>query len=177
MTNEQNKKSESRDRIPISRNLLLYGGAFLLVLVAIAAYAMLPQSATVNDKSIFIPTGTSGLGTNTQSPAKPSLQLSSDQPSTNNQDAGIQDIYIRALSNGNYDKSEITVKKGIPVRLHFTADPNAGCGRQIVLYGLNVKATSKNGQEQVVEFTPLESGTYDYSCGMRMWGPGKLIVQ
>ncbi|HSB46471.1 MAG TPA: cupredoxin domain-containing protein [Candidatus Bilamarchaeum sp.] len=87
-----------------------------------------------------------------------------------------QDIYIKALSNGAYDKNEVTVKKGIPVRLHFTADPSAGCGRQFVIYGMNVKAISQSGEEDVVEFTPQQAGTFQYSCGMRMWGPGKLIV-
>jgi plastocyanin domain-containing protein len=89
---------------------------------------------------------------------------------------GVQDIYIRALSNGTYDKQEVTVKKGVPVRLHFTADPNAGCGRQMVIYGLNVKAISMNGEENVVDFTPDTAGTYEYNCGMRMWRPGKFIV-
>jgi plastocyanin domain-containing protein len=90
---------------------------------------------------------------------------------------GVQDIYIRALSSRSYDPMEITVKKGIPVRLHFTADANAGCGRQIVLYGLNVRSTSVNGQENIVEFIPNTAGTYEYNCGMRMWRPGKLVVQ
>lgn len=88
----------------------------------------------------------------------------------------VQDIYIRALSTGSYDKQEVTVKKGMPVRLHFTADPDAGCGRQIVLYGLDVKAVSRNGEEGTADFTPAEAGTYEYNCGMRMWKPGKLIV-
>jgi len=92
------------------------------------------------------------------------------------QDNWVQDIYIRALSSGTYDKLEVSVKKGIPVRLHFTADPGAGCGRQIVLYGLDAKALSRNGEEAVVEFTPRNAGTYTYSCGMMMWGPGKLVV-
>ncbi|MFH0885375.1 MAG: cupredoxin domain-containing protein [Candidatus Micrarchaeota archaeon] len=91
--------------------------------------------------------------------------------------AAAQDIYIKALSNGAYDKQEITVKVGVPVRLHFTADPNAGCGRQLVIYGLNVKALSRNGEENVVEFTPSQEGTYEYNCGRRMWQPGKLVVQ
>jgi plastocyanin domain-containing protein len=88
----------------------------------------------------------------------------------------VQDIYIKALSDGTYDKSELTVKKGVPVRLHFTADPNAGCGRQLVIYGMNVSAISRSGEEDVVDFTPQQAGTFEYSCGMRMWGPGKLIV-
>jgi hypothetical protein len=87
-----------------------------------------------------------------------------------------QDIYIRALDTGVYDNMAITVKKSIPVRLHFTADTDAGCGRQLVIYGLNVQAVSQNGEEDVVEFTPQDAGTYEYSCGMHMWGPGKLVV-
>lgn len=88
-----------------------------------------------------------------------------------------QDIYIKALANGDYDNKEIVVKKGIPVNVHFTADPAAGCGRQLVIYGLNVNLISKNGEEQVAEFTPEKEGTYKFSCGMRMQGPGRLVVQ
>lgn len=87
-----------------------------------------------------------------------------------------QDIYLRALDTGVYDNMAITVKKGTPVRLHFTADPDAGCGRELVIYGLNVQAVSQNGEEDVVDFTPQDAGTYEYSCGMHMWGPGKLVV-
>jgi plastocyanin domain-containing protein len=90
---------------------------------------------------------------------------------------GVQDIYIRALSSRSYDPMEITVKKGIPVRLHFTADANAGCGRQMVLYGLNQKVTSIDEKEGVIVFTLQEAGTYEYNCGMKMWSPGKLVVQ
>src|SRR3989338_6280783 len=62
----------------------------------------------------------------------------------------IQDIYIRALASFEYDVTEITVKKGIPVRLHFTADPKVGCGMQIVIYGLDVSTISRQGKESVV---------------------------
>ncbi|HSB46470.1 MAG TPA: cupredoxin domain-containing protein [Candidatus Bilamarchaeum sp.] len=93
-----------------------------------------------------------------------------------NPQEAVQDIYIKALSDGTYDRNEVTVKKGTPVRLHFTADPNAGCGRQLVIYGMNIRASSLNGEEGVVDFIPQAEGTYEYSCGMRMWGPGKLVV-
>jgi len=86
------------------------------------------------------------------------------------------DIYIHAKSDGEYDVSQITVKSGEPVRLHFTADPDAGCGRALVIYGLNVQAVSKSGEEDIVDFTPAKAGTYEYNCGMRMWRPGKLVV-
>ena len=66
------------------------------------------------------------------------------------------------------------VRKGVPVRLHFTAI-NAGCGSQLVIYGMNVKALSR-GQETVVEFTPEKEGTFEYNCGMRMFDPGRFVV-
>lgn len=96
--------------------------------------------------------------------------------SANSSGANAQDVYIRALSDGKYDNGEIDVRKGSLVRLHFSADPNAGCGRQMVIYGLNIRAASQNGEEDVVEFIPQQEGTYEISCGMRMWGPGKLVV-
>ncbi|VVB66338.1 Cupredoxin-like domain protein [Candidatus Gugararchaeum adminiculabundum] len=109
-------------------------------------------------------------------PASAGKVANSALASASNGTAGAQDIYIRALANGQYDNMQVTVKKGTPVRLHFTADPSAGCGRYFKIYGLGVDARSNSGEEQVVEFTPTAEGTYDYSCGMRMWGPGKFTV-
>lgn len=111
-------------------------------------------------------------------------QPSANQPQPGGQQNGqqggsqdLQEVYIKALPNGGYDKQEVTVKSGIPVRLHFTTQGNVGCGSMLVLYGLNQKTTSRNGQEGIIEFTPTQKGTYEYSCGMRMWQPGKFIVQ
>ncbi len=88
-----------------------------------------------------------------------------------------QDIYIKALSSGTYDNREVTVKKGVPVNLHFSAEQGAGCGRYLKVFGMdNVNALSKNGEEVVVNFTPQKEGTFEYSCGMRMFRPGKLVV-
>jgi copper chaperone CopZ len=87
-----------------------------------------------------------------------------------------QDIYITALSSGQYDKPEVRVKKGELVRLHFTAESGSGCGAYMILDGFNVQLISRNGQEQVAEFTPTEAGTYAYHCGMWMFN-GNLIVE
>lgn len=88
-----------------------------------------------------------------------------------------QDVYLHALSNGTYSVNEITVKQGVLVNLHFTADPNAGCGRSLVIYGLKLPAAvSQNGKEVIIQFTPQNTGTFEYNCAMRMWSPGKLVV-
>jgi plastocyanin domain-containing protein len=77
---------------------------------------------------------------------------------------------------GKYDTNEVTVKKGVPVRLHFSADSDAGCGRLLVIYGLGVRLVTKPGEEAVTEFTPDKTGEFQYSCGMRMFGPGVFKV-
>ena len=144
--------------IQINKKLLFGILAFALLLGVVGLYAM-----------------SSSKGTTVQSPStNPGSQGGSASVSGGD---GKQDIYIHANADGTYDKNSITVKSGVPVRLHFSADPNAGCGRQLVVYGLNAQAVSRSGEEQVVEFTPNSPGNYQYSCGMRMWGPGKLIVQ
>ncbi len=95
----------------------------------------------------------------------------SGQPSA----AGVQDVYIKALGTGSYDNPQVTVKKGIPVRLHFSAQANAGCGRAFYLDGFNVKLISYSGEEQVAEFTPQQEGTFAYHCGMNMFR-GRMVV-
>lgn len=128
----------------------------------------------------FDPTSTSNNSTTTtnsqSSPVETVPLANSPQFNQPSGQVSVQDIYIHANSDGTYDKNTITVSKDVPVKLHFTADSNAGCGRQLVVYGLDIALVSISGEEQVAEFTPTSTGTYDYSCGMYMWEPGKLIV-
>ncbi len=88
----------------------------------------------------------------------------------------VQDVYIKALSTGFYDKQEVTVKKGIPVRLHFSTDGRAGCGSVLFMEQFGVRLAPLNGQEAVAVFTPMEAGTFAYRCSMNMFR-GKLVVE
>ncbi|MEK6982088.1 MAG: cupredoxin domain-containing protein [Candidatus Micrarchaeota archaeon] len=150
------------DEIKINKTTLMLFG---LLIVSVFAFYMFTNS-------------NKGVNPNYDYP----IDTSTNPPSTNpnptgaGSSAGVQEIYIKALSSGTYDNKQITVKKGVPVRLHFSADPGAGCGRAMVIYGLNVRAISQNGQEQIVDFTPSQAGTFEYNCGMRMFQPGKLTV-
>jgi plastocyanin domain-containing protein len=89
--------------------------------------------------------------------------------------AQVQDIYIKALGTGAYDNPQVTVRKGIPVKLHFSAEASAGCGRALYLDGFNVQLVSRSGEEQMAEFTPEKEGTYAYHCGMNMFR-GRMVV-
>lgn len=140
------------DEIRIQRSTLGAFGALLLALVA-GGYLVFGAGA---DSA-----GSSGSTTATVTGGN------SGQPA--------QDVYIKALG-GYYDKQEVSVKKGTPVRLHFSAASDAGCGRQMVIYGMNVRVVASGDQESVVEFTPQKEGTYEFNCGMRMFRPGRFIV-
>ncbi len=68
------------------------------------------------------------------------------------------------------------MKAGIPVKVTFTADAGAGCGKYMAMDDFGVQLTSKNGEEATAEFTPKTPGTYYYHCGMWMF-KGKLVVE
>ncbi|MFH1520323.1 MAG: cupredoxin domain-containing protein [Candidatus Micrarchaeota archaeon] len=155
----------------------LFVGLFVAVLVGgyiVFGTASTPSKSQIGVEDNSIPQSPPDNGQATQ-------QANDNQPQGDGQQQGnsqeVQEIYIKALPNGTYDKKEVRVKNGIPVRLHFTTQGNVGCGSYLVLYGLNKNTVSRNGQEGIIEFTPTQKGTYEYNCGMRMWQGGKLIVE
>ncbi len=81
-----------------------------------------------------------------------------------------QELTLRATRYG-YEPSTITVEKNSPVRISFDADQNAGCSRSLIIPAFKVYKTAPS----TVEFTPTQSGSYDFSCSMGMFR-GKIIV-
>ncbi|MBI5046259.1 cupredoxin domain-containing protein [Candidatus Micrarchaeota archaeon] len=145
------------DEIKIGKTtLFLFAG--LLFAAVIGMYFVFSASSAAG--------ATTSSGTTTANPSAGAVDVTN----------GFQEVYL-SVSGSGYDKSQIIVKKGIPVRLHFTASPSSGCGQYMRIYGITptVQATSR-GQESVVEFTPQQAGTFEYNCGMRMFRGGKFIV-
>lgn len=71
------------------------------------------------------------------------------------------------LQSGAY--APIIVQKGIPVRFTIRAeDKNINsCNGSVVINEYNVQKTLKPG-DNILEFTPSETGTFAYSCWMGM---------
>lgn len=88
---------------------------------------------------------------------------------------GYQYVDINAQING-YFPNEVTVKKGIPVRMKFITNKTYGCSRGIVIPSLGLRDVLPETGEQVYEFTPTQEGMIPYSCGMGMY-KGKIIVK
>lgn len=79
---------------------------------------------------------------------------------------GIQ-IVTTKLTSGRYEP--ITVEKGIPVKWTIQAQKSDinGCNNEIIIPKLNKKKKLAAG-DNIIEFTPTETGTFAYSCWMGM---------
>lgn len=86
----------------------------------------------------------------------------------------LQAVSLRGTPYG-YDKTRISVKAGQPVKFDFSADPNSGCGRQVIIDNVGVNLVSRNGETVSATFTPPSPGIYRYHCSMNMFR-GELVA-
>jgi len=79
---------------------------------------------------------------------------------------GVQTVTTN-LASGSYEP--ITVQKGIPVRWTIKAENSNinGCNNSMIVPKYNLQVDLKPG-DNIIEFTPTESGTIPYSCWMGM---------
>jgi len=68
------------------------------------------------------------------------------------------------------------VKKGVPVVWNLQADSSNinGCNRTLVISEFDLQVKLQAG-DNIIKFTPTESGTITYSCWMGMQ-TGKITV-
>jgi len=86
---------------------------------------------------------------------------------------GVQEINV--LVKGGYDPDVIVVKRGKPVRLHFTRQESAMCSEMVVFDKLGQSAKLPEGESVTVEFTPQQTGEISFQCQMGMLR-GKVVV-
>ncbi len=79
---------------------------------------------------------------------------------------GVQNIASTLTGRGYPD---ITVKKGVPVVWNLQADSSKinGCNKTLIISEFNFQLDLKAG-DNIIKFTPTESGTITYSCWMGM---------
>lgn len=88
------------------------------------------------------------------------------QSNTTSIDQGVQTITTK-LSPNRYEP--ITVQVGVPVKWTIVADENDinGCNNQVLIPKYNIEKKLVAG-DNIIEFTPTETGTVPYSCWMGM---------
>lgn len=80
--------------------------------------------------------------------------------------AGASDIRITV--KGGYSPSHIVLTKGVPARLVFVREETSGCSEELLIPELGIRRRLPAFAETVIDVTPLESGDFAFTCGMRM---------
>ena len=102
------------------------------------------------------------------------IAAGNSNPSVAVRNGEVQDVTIQLSSNAY---GPIVVQKGVPVRFHIQADQKNinGCNGTVVIPDYNVEVALKAG-DNLLEFTPGETGTTSYSCWMGMIGSSIQVV-
>jgi plastocyanin domain-containing protein len=87
---------------------------------------------------------------------------------------GAQELRVRV--EGGYDPAKVRVKKGREVRLIFDRKERSGCSEEVVIPEFGIKRFLPAFQETVVEFTPTNAGSFEFTCGMGMLR-GTIVVE
>ncbi|MCZ2151944.1 MAG: cupredoxin domain-containing protein [Bryobacterales bacterium] len=87
---------------------------------------------------------------------------------------GVQEIVVTV--HGGYSPSTIQVSKGKPVRLIFDRQEESGCSEEVVLGSFGIRKFLPAFEKTAVEFTPSQSGSFEFTCGMSM-PRGKIVVE
>jgi hypothetical protein len=90
------------------------------------------------------------------------------------QKAAYQEATIEVNENG-YSPKVVSLKVGIPTKLHFEKMSNFGCLSYLSIPDQGIHRELKSG-DNIISFTPKKPGAIKYSCGMGMYH-GLLIVK
>ncbi len=115
---------------------------------------------------VMVNRGFAFTGISISSPLAAASADSKDDSITAVINGDVQEI-TTTLQSGRY--TPITVKAGIPVKWTIQADAKSlnGCNNEIIIPKFGIQQKLKAG-ENVITFTPAETGKYGYSCWMGM---------
>ncbi|KKP97793.1 MAG: heavy metal transport/detoxification protein [Candidatus Moranbacteria bacterium GW2011_GWD2_36_12] len=80
---------------------------------------------------------------------------------------GVQVVRMKEIASG-YSPNKFTIKKGVPVKWIIDAQAPYSCASSLVVSSLKIQKTLK-ASENIIEFTPKETGKIPFSCSMGMY--------
>lgn len=84
-------------------------------------------------------------------------------------DTGIEGVQEMSVTvRGGYEPSAIRLQRGTPVRLTFDRQETSGCSEEVVFPEFGIRRFLPAFEKTTVEFTPSQSGTFAFTCGMSM---------
>jgi plastocyanin domain-containing protein len=87
----------------------------------------------------------------------------------------VQELTV-ALTEKGYEPNNLKLRRGIPAQITFIRKVSPTGLTQIVVPDYDIKRDLPMNVPVLVEFTPQNSGTLSFSCGMGMLS-GSLIVR
>jgi sulfite exporter TauE/SafE/copper chaperone CopZ len=87
---------------------------------------------------------------------------------------GVQIVRMTQTASG-YSPNSFTIKKGIPVKWIITSEDPFSCAASIVSSKLGIRKNLKAG-ENIIEFTPIETGPVRFTCSMGMYSGSFNVV-
>jgi len=87
---------------------------------------------------------------------------------------GVQIVRMTQTSSG-YSPNSFTIKKGIPVKWIVTSENAFSCAASIVSPKLGIRKNLEAG-ENIIEFTPTETGNIRFTCSMGMYSGSFNVV-
>ncbi|HKX31403.1 MAG TPA: cupredoxin domain-containing protein, partial [Blastocatellia bacterium] len=110
--------------------------------------------------------------------ANPQVAATAPQPSPireRQDESKIQTIKV-VLDDQGYQPASIELKQGLPARIEFVRRTEGGCGKEILIPEYGIKRELPVNEPVMIEFTPVRSGEYAFTCGMKMLH-GKIVVR
>src|SRR6476620_6187272 len=89
------------------------------------------------------------------------------------QSGGVQRVQVTV--RGGYSPNVVQVREGVPVEMEFDRQESGDCSARVVFPDLQLSAALPAHQRTTVRFTPQQSGSFLFACGMNMI-QGTLVV-
>jgi len=88
---------------------------------------------------------------------------------------GVQIIDMKVIGL-DYEPAHFVVRRGIPVEWRIDGSRAAGCAQVISASKIGVNDILPRNSVWKYTFTPNEPGSFTFSCGMGMAGPGRVTI-
>jgi sulfite exporter TauE/SafE/copper chaperone CopZ len=126
---------------------------FAGVLVVLLAFVNISNGLNLTGwKSFFLPGDTASVAEN-----DPNVTLVE----------GVQEVRMAQTASG-YSPNTFTIRQGIPVRWVIDSKTTSSCASSLISSKIGVRRNLRKG-ENIIEFTPQETGQIRFSCSMGMY--------
>lgn len=109
------------------------------------------------------------------SPTSVETESSATEVQTSNGNNEGYQIGTVQVARTGYGPQNIVLKSGVPAKINFKTDGDAGCLRKVFSTDLGIDATLQEG-DNYITLKEMKPGTYPFTCSMFMYG-GTITIK